>query len=71
MRKDLNRQEIDLLRLRSQGLTFADCSLMMGKSVRTVHVILSLCKEKLNAQNEAQAVTLAIAKGLIEVPKPH
>jgi DNA-binding CsgD family transcriptional regulator len=61
----LSPRELECLKWCAAGKTFADIGDILGISERTVHFHLTLCRHKLGALTNPQAVARAIGLGLI------
>jgi LuxR family maltose regulon positive regulatory protein len=62
----LSRREHDVLRALFQGLTQDEIALSVSKSVNTVKSVVKRIYEKLGAANRADAIRIAMSRGLLE-----
>ena len=61
----LSTAELEVLRLRAQGLELKEIAHRRGRSVHTVRMQMDAIIEKLGARNSVHAVTLAFQKGIL------
>ena len=64
--KDLSPRELEVLRLASKGYRNNEIAQLAGISVNTLKYHLKNAFDKLGATSRTEAVTLAIARGIIE-----
>ena len=64
--KDLSPRELEVLRLASKGYRNNEIARLAGISVNTLKYHLKNTFEKIGATSRTEAVTLAIARGIIE-----
>jgi LuxR family maltose regulon positive regulatory protein len=62
----LSRREHDVLRALFQGLTQDEIAQSVSKSVNTVKSVVKRIYEKLGAVNRADAIRIAMSRGLLE-----
>jgi DNA-binding NarL/FixJ family response regulator len=62
----LSRREQDVLTALFQGLTQDEIALSVSKSVNTVKSVIKRIYEKLGAANRADAIRIAMSRGLLE-----
>jgi LuxR family transcriptional activator of bioluminescence operon len=63
----LSPREQDCLVLAARGIVSADIGTKLGIAERTVHFHFANIVSKLGALNRAEAITIAVMKGLIRV----
>lgn len=61
----LSSQQLDILRLVAQGLTYQEVADRVSLSIRTVHYHMAQIREKLNATSRSEVVSQAMALGLV------
>lgn len=66
MREELNPEEIQMLRLLAQGLTYGEIGGRIYLSERSVRRHMNVIFAKLGAQSNAQAVAEAMRRGLLD-----
>ena len=65
--QSLNTAERESLRMTAAGMTAADIGKVLGVATRTVRYYLDRAAEKLGASSRKEAVTRAIAEGIIDL----
>jgi DNA-binding CsgD family transcriptional regulator len=61
----LSPREVDVMRLAAQGYSAKRTALKLGISPHSVRVHLTLARRRLKARNTAEAVAIALTRGLL------
>jgi len=61
----LSPREVDVMRLAAQGYSAKRTALALGISPHSVRVHLALARRRLKARNTAEAVAIALTRGLL------
>lgn len=67
----LTRRQLEVLQYVAEGYTADEIGDMIGRSRETVERHRMEIMRRLGAKNAANAVTLAIMRGLLELPRAH
>jgi DNA-binding NarL/FixJ family response regulator/GAF domain-containing protein len=68
--EELTGREIDVLDLLASGASNDEIAASLGFAAKTVERVVADLARKLHARNRTQAVAVAVARGIVDVPSP-